>query len=235
MVREELIKKSPLRILEKTTHGGVGKGNIGIIASRKGVGKTACLVHIATDQLFQEKHVIHVSFASNTQHIISWYEEIFTEIATRRNLESAMDVHDKIIRNRVIMNFNQDGIEISQVISSVRSLITDGSFAADIIIVDGYDFSRGKSEDMALFKQAAGELGLEFWFSASMSRENTDFDENGVPSLLSGFINYVAILIHLKAENNLIQLNLVKDHGNPITSDLHLKLDPKVLLITREV
>jgi len=60
MVRKELINRSPLRILERSTHGGVGKGNIGIIAARKGVGKTACLVHIATDQLFQKIGRAHV-------------------------------------------------------------------------------------------------------------------------------------------------------------------------------
>ncbi len=57
MVKSELINRSPLRILEKSIQGGVGKGNIGVIASRKGVGKTACLVHIATDN-FLEKDML---------------------------------------------------------------------------------------------------------------------------------------------------------------------------------
>jgi hypothetical protein len=35
MVKKELITRSPLRILEKSTSGGVGKGNIGIITARK--------------------------------------------------------------------------------------------------------------------------------------------------------------------------------------------------------
>jgi KaiC/GvpD/RAD55 family RecA-like ATPase len=110
MVKEELIKRSPLRLLEKSIHGGVGAGNIGVIAARKGTGKTACLVHIATDQLFQGKHVIHVSFAGRTDHIISWYEDIFGEIAKKRNLENAMEIHDDLIKNRVVMNFNQEGV-----------------------------------------------------------------------------------------------------------------------------
>ena len=46
MIKKELISKSPLRILEKSIHGGVGKGNLGVIAARKGIGKTACLVHM---------------------------------------------------------------------------------------------------------------------------------------------------------------------------------------------
>ena len=120
MVKKELITRSPLRILENSTQGGVGKGNIGVIAARKGVGKTACLVHIATDQLFQEKHVIHVSFANDTNHIVSWYEDIFQEIARRYKLDCTMDVHDDIIKRRVIMNFRQCGIQQEQEQKRVR-------------------------------------------------------------------------------------------------------------------
>ena len=105
MIKTEQNKRSPLRILEKSIHGGVGKGNIAVIAAKRG--KTACLVHIATDQLFEDKHVIHVSFSANTNHIISWYEDIFDEIAKKISLDSARDVHDEIVKNRIIMNFNQ--------------------------------------------------------------------------------------------------------------------------------
>ena len=62
MIKEERNRRSPLRILEKSIHGGLGKGNIGVIAAKKGVGKTACLVHIATDQLFLNKHVIQAYY-----------------------------------------------------------------------------------------------------------------------------------------------------------------------------
>jgi len=81
MVRSELVKQSPLRILDASTNGGVGKGNVGVLAARHGVGKTSALVHIATDKLLQGKHVIHVTFASRTVHIIDYYDEIFTEIS----------------------------------------------------------------------------------------------------------------------------------------------------------
>jgi KaiC/GvpD/RAD55 family RecA-like ATPase len=104
-VKEELIKRSPLRLLEKSISGGLGKGNIGVLASRKGVGKTACLVHIAADQLLQGKHVIHVSYASRVDHIMTWYEDIFKEIAKKPRMKSALEMSEELIRNRVIMNF----------------------------------------------------------------------------------------------------------------------------------
>jgi len=230
MIKTEQLKRSPLRILKKTTHGGVGKGNIGVIAARKGVGKTACLVHIATDQLFEEKHVIHVSFSANPSHIISWYEDIFDEIARKFKVNST-EIHDSIIKNRIIMNFNQDGTKTGQIMNSIKSMIKEGHFDANTIVVDGYDFNKTTKENFKLIKSFAEELGLEIWFSASLKEDESDFDKNNVPQLLADYINDIAILIYMKPKGKFINLQLVKDHDILPVKNMHLNLDPKSLLI----
>ncbi|MCX6558870.1 MAG: AAA family ATPase, partial [Candidatus Aminicenantes bacterium] len=174
MVKEELIKRSPLRVLEQAIHGGLGHGRIGVLASPKGVGKTAFLVYIATDKLLQGRPVIHVSYSSRVDYIINWYEDIFTELAKKRKLESAVDIHDEIVKNRVIMNFKQEGTKTEQVLRSLEAMISFGKFPADAVIVDGYDFTKPATEDLDKFKVFAQKLGLEVWFSASLK-------ENGVP------------------------------------------------------
>ena len=234
MVKSELIKRSPLRILEKSIQDGLGKGNIGVIASRKGVGKTACLVHIATDRLFQDKHVIHVSFSSRTDHIVNWYEDIFREIARKRDLESAVDVHDALIRNRVIMNFNQEGIKAEQILQSLEAMITNGNFAAETIVVDGFDFSKTTVESLQNIKEFAEKLGLEVWFSASLRGDEPLFNEDGSPEELIPFFDVITVLITLQFKGQYVHLDLVKDHHEIGLKDLHLKLDPKTLLIAEE-
>ncbi|MDC7124781.1 MAG: hypothetical protein PQJ46_04395, partial [Spirochaetales bacterium] len=129
MIKEELNKRSPLRLFENSIDGGLGKGNLGVIASRKGVGKTACLVHIAMDKLFRGRQVIHVSFASKTDHISMWYEDIFNEIVKKRELENADEIYEDILKNRVIMNFNQDGLSTENILKSVSAMIEQGNFA----------------------------------------------------------------------------------------------------------
>jgi KaiC/GvpD/RAD55 family RecA-like ATPase len=231
MVKKELIERSPLRLLEKSIHGGVGKGNIGVIAARKGTGKTACLVHIATDQLFQDKHVIHVSFSGRTDHIISWYEDIFSEIAKKRSLEGAMDIHDELIKNRVILNFNQHGVTREQFLRSISALIDDGHFSADVIVVDGYDFSTGEPETLRVLREFAVEHNLAVWFTATTHRDDPQPDENDVPFLLKSFIEDIAVIITLTPEQDHLKLRLVKDHNDYRREDLHLELDSRTLLI----
>jgi predicted ATP-dependent serine protease len=234
MIRKELNTRSPLRILEKSTHGGVGKGNIGVIAARKGIGKTACLVHLATDQLFQEKHVIHVSFSTDTSHIIAWYEDIFEEIAKRYKLDNAMDVHDDITKNRVIMNFRQDGVSADQVNKSISSMIKDGHFSADSVIIDGYDFSKITKDEFASFKKLAEALQIEIWFSVTLPKDGKVLDSKGVPSVLNEVVSGIAIVIILEPMDSFVRFKLVKDHDVVPVENMHLKLDPQILLIAEE-
>ncbi len=232
MVKEELIRRSPLRILEKAIHGGLKDGNIGVLASQKGVGKTACLVHISTDKLFQNKPVIHVSYASRVDYIITWYEDIFKEIAKKRQLESAVEVHDEIIRNRVIMNFKQDAAHTDQVLKTVGAMIECADFAADTIMVDGYDFRKSTMEDLEKFKNFAEKMGLRIWFSASLKGEDPLYDEAGLPNELKKYLSHIDVLITLEYLDEHVHLNLVKDYDNPPPGDLKIKLDPKTLLIS---
>jgi hypothetical protein len=233
MLKEELVKRSPLRLLEKSLHGGLGTGNIGVLAARKGTGKTACLVHIATDQLLQGNHVIHVSFSGRTDYIVTWYEDIFREIAQKRNLEGTMEIHDAIIRNRVIMNFNQQGVTVNQLLRSIRAMIDDGQFHADVVVVDGYDFSKGEPATLQALREFGADHNLRFWFSASIHREDPRNDE-GVPSVLAPFIESIDVLITLTTEKDHVKLRMIRDQGGYRPEDLHLELDNRTLLI-REV
>ena len=233
MVKSELNKRSPLRIFENSINGGVGKGNIGVLTSRKGVGKTACLVHIAMDKLFRGRHVIHVSFASKVDHIAMWYEDIFKEIAKKRELENAPEVHNEIIKNRVIMNFNQDGFETEKILKSLSAMIEQGNFAADAIIIDGYDYRKASKEDIYALKSFAESINLEIWTSVSLQKDSP-YDENGVPIILNDYLSDLAVIVTLQYEGDHVQLKVVKDHDDISPREMELKLDPKTLLIAEK-
>ena len=72
------------------------------------------------------------------------------------------------------------------------------------------------------------------WFSASL-KPKIQIDENTetVP-ILEPFISQITILILLMPKDRSIILKLLKDHDLHPVEDLNLKLDPKILLITKE-
>jgi len=233
MAIDDLVNRSPLRILESSIHGGLGKGNIGVLASRKGVGKTACLVQLGIDKLFQGKPVIHVSYSSRVDHIINWYEDIYRELARRMNFEPAPDTYGDLVKKRVIMNFNQEGTRTDQVLRSLEAMIEHGRFAAETIIVDGFNFPQSSPDNLTRFKEFAGRLRIELWFSASLKGPEPLFNERGIPVELLTCLDLIDVLITLRHWNNRVELRLIKDHGYAAASDLRLSLDPTTLLITK--
>ena len=233
MVKSELVQRSPIRIFEQSIHGGLKAGEIGIIASPNGVGKTSVLVQLALDKLLQGKKVIHVSFTQHTQYVPVWYEDIFAEIINKKNLENAAEVKNDIVKNRVLMNFSQDGVTIGQIIKSLRAMIIDGGFKADSIIIDGFDFGRTDKESISCVKTFAAELGVCIWYSCSVKDEpsSKQYDKENIPLVINDFSGFIDVVIVLFPKSDHVELSISKDRGSAISKSMAMKLDPKTLLI----
>jgi hypothetical protein len=132
------------------------------------------------------------------------------------------------------MNFRQDGVSADQVQRSIRSMIRDGNFNANAIFIDGYDFSKSTVAEFASFGRFAQDAGLEIWFSASVQKYAPVSENSGIPIFLEAYLPAIAILINLEPCGNFMHLRLIKDHEVIPMTDLHLKLDPQILLIAEE-
>jgi hypothetical protein len=235
MVKQELIQRSPVRIFEKSIHGGLGAGEVGIISSQSGIGKTSVLVQIALDKLLQTKKVVHVSFTQHTDYVLAWYEDIFDEFVKKKNLENARDVKNEVIKNRVLMNFNQDGVSGEQILRSLRAMIVEGGFKAESLIIDGFDFTRMSRERISALKTFAGELGISVWYSCTVKGEGAgSYDKRGIPLVIGDFADLVDVVIVLEPKQDHIALSVSKDRDVYNPEHLALKLDPKTLLILGE-
>src|SRR5204862_483551 len=76
MYRKELNERSPLRLFEHSINGGLGRGNIGVVVARHGIGKTAFLVGIALDEAMRGRKALHVSLDKTVDHLREFYDEM---------------------------------------------------------------------------------------------------------------------------------------------------------------
>jgi hypothetical protein len=231
LILSELIQRSPIRIFEQSINGGLKPGEVGIIASPNGVGKTSVLVQLALDKLLQGKKVIHVSFTQHIQYVPVWYEDIFNEFISKKNLENAADIKNDLVKNRVLMNFNQDGVTKEQIIKSLRAMIIEGGFKAEAVIIDGFDFSRTTKESINNVKTFATEMGVSVWYSCSVKDDGPQYDKENIPLVISSFVDIIDVVIMLQPKPDHIELSISKDRDSIISKSMAMKLDPKTLLI----
>ena len=233
MVKDELIRRSPIRLFEQSIHGGLKAGEMGLIASPAGVGKTSVLVQLGLDKLLQGKKIIHVSFTQHAHYVISWYEDIFYQFISKKDLENAEEVKNDLVKNRVLMNFNQDGVSEEQILKSLRAMIVDGGFAAESVIIDGFDFSRTSQQSIAAVKDFAKELGLSIWYSCTVGN-GVRYDKEKIPQAFEGFADLVDVVIVLDPKQDHIELSVSKDRDTSDTKVLAMRLDPRTLLISEK-
>jgi hypothetical protein len=229
MVKEELIQRSPVRIFMNSIHGGLRPGELGLIASPSGIGKTSVLVQIALDKLLQGKKIIHVSFTRHADYILSWYEDIFDEFIRKKNLENELEVKNDIVKNRVLMRFTQEGISVNQILKSLKAMIKEGGFNAETVIVDGFDFSASEEGHAAAAKAFASEMGVSLWYSCNVNGEGPFYDKRNIPLVLGDKANLFDVMIVLDPKADHIELTVSRDRNAFNPEHMAVKLDPKTL------
>jgi hypothetical protein len=228
MDQKFLNARSPLRILEKSLHGGLGRGNLGVVLAGHGVGKTAFLVNLAIDELLRGGHVLHVALDQTVGHVRAFYDTLFDDLASSTHLADLKVAHASADRRRSIRTYPSSGFSASKVREAVKVECEVGGPPA-LLIVQGWKFDATPRDEIADLKALAGELGAEIWLSAHCPGEKVD----GVPPALAKWLDLVGVALALEPANGHVALRALKDHDNPDVSALRLALDPRTLLLIR--
>ena len=228
MYRKYLNARSPLRLLEKGLHGGLGPGNIGIVLAGHGVGKGSVLVGVALDELLRSGNVLHVSLCNTVAHVRAHYDTVFEDLAATTHLEDEQNIHAEVDRRRDIRVYAPNAFTAAKLREAVK-LETEAGQKPSLVIIEGEDFDSAERDDFEDFKALAEELAAEIWLSAQCK------EESGVtvPESIARLDDLVSVIVALEPGEEAVALRALKDHDNPDLSDLHVALDPRTLLLKR--
>jgi hypothetical protein len=226
--RRFLNARSPLRLLEKGLHGGLGRGNLGIVLAGHGVGKTSFLVGVAMDELLRKGRVLHVSAAHSVAHVRAHYDTVFDELASSTHLENDGLIRGELERNRSIRVYPPNSISAARLRDAVK-LERETGGVPSLLVLEGLDlavFSRADVEDL---KALAQELDAEVWLESASSDERVV----KIPPQVAAIENLLAVILALEPGDDAVRLRALKDHDNRDLAALHVALDPRTLLLKR--
>ncbi len=229
MYRKFVNARSPLRLLEKGLHGGLGVGSIGVLVAGHGVGKTPFLVGIALDDLLRGGTVLHVALDQTISHVRAHYDTLYEELANSTRLDDAAATHVEIDRRRSIRAYSPDGFSPSKLRDAVK-VESEAGAKPTLILIDGARLDEMSRDDVLDLRALARELRAEIWLSIATSSEHV----SGIPEALNGFEDVLGVVLALEPANDgTLVLRALKDHDNQDLSTLHVALDSQTLLIVR--
>lgn len=223
MVKQDLINTSPVRFFEEASAGGLKAGQVGIITAKKGLGKTSVLVQFGIDALLQDRHLVHVSFDQKSSNVISWYESVLSEIGKKKNVADMNALSASILRDRTILNFNQETFTLPKVVNTLKAL-KDGGIKVGALIIDGADMDKVSPDDLKSVADFAKAEGLLVWFSGT--NESAVLEETVSPELAE----YFSVVGHLASDGTAVMLTVLKSDGEKAS----VKLDSKTMLMSNK-
>src|SRR5688572_6140351 len=157
MSQKFLTARSPVRLLEKGLHGGLGKGNLGLVLAGHGIGKTSFLVGVALDGLLRGGHVLHVAIDQTVAHTRAHYDTLFDELASNGRLDDAATVHADVDRRRSIRAVTSASFRAAKLREAVK-IEQETAGAPALVILENFAAARGSRDELLDMKALAQEV-----------------------------------------------------------------------------
>jgi hypothetical protein len=220
MEKKDLIEHSPVRLFDTATKAGLKNGEMGLITAKKGLGKTSILVQFGIDSLLNDKGLVHVSFDQQSSNVISWYSSVLAEIAKKKNFSTMNEISEEIVKNRIVLNFNQENFTLPKVVNTVKSL-KEGGTGIDAVVVDGLDFAKVSTADLKAFADFVKSQKLTAWFSGTTEADTLK------DTLPSDKLDLFATVAHLASDGKDLSLTVLKNGEGKV------KIDAKTMLMSK--
>ncbi|MEQ9503308.1 MAG: hypothetical protein RIT81_40990 [Deltaproteobacteria bacterium] len=237
MYRKEVNAQSPLRILERSIHGGLGAGNLGVVMARAGVGKTAFLVQVGLDDIMRERDVLHVALGQSLEHVQSWYDGLFDDLAKDVKLDNREQVRASTSRRRVIQAYADTTVSPKQVEDLVKLYTQHLEHQPKAILIDGYEWSDdvvSQAADIGAFKALARRLGAELWLTAQTHRSTSGDHPTDICPPYDTYKKLIDVAVFLEPHEHHVRVRLLKDHDNPDVQQTHLELEPDTMQLVTD-
>lgn len=229
MLRNDLIVRNPLRLIEKEMGNIPSKGGFGAVLARAGVGKTALLVQLSLNSLLNNKNVLHISLNDPVKKVSLWYEEVFKHIAGQYKSNQINELREILISHRFIMTFNVESFSVPILEERLTDLMEQNVFTPQMIIIDGFPFDSAGRAPLSELKTLAERLSLRIWFTIRTHRHEEP-DSEGIPVQLQNVEDLFNMAIQLQPEGKEIHIRAIqKDQESGAKPSL--VLDPVTMLI----
>jgi len=226
------MQRSPVRVFERATGGGLGRGHFGVVLSRPGVGKTAFLIGLALDALLHGRKVLHISTQESAERLRDFYDQIFQALADQLQLEERSQKLLEVERNRHILVYNRKLFTLEKLEQSVGFLRQAAGFVPSFVIMDGTPrFEQTEPWEVEGVLRLAREWDAEVWTASHTHREGQALDARGVPQAVARYDAALSLIVMLDSYQEHVRVRILKDRDRAEIPAVHLELDPHTLLL----
>lgn len=231
MDMEQPTSANSVELVQKALGTRLGAGELGVMLARAGVGKTACLTHIALEQLLRGVPVLHVCLNEGPEKIKLWYLEFLRNIATSQQGTDLAGLQHRIEPLRFILAYLHQTFSPDKLEQSLRNLKDQAKFNPSMVTLDGMDFDHVTRSTIEALKSLARTNEVAIWMSARTHRHISITNERGIPYPCNEMDDLFEAIVLLEPVSEAIQLKVLKHAHAYLPEYPSVFLNPQTYLL----
>lgn len=174
--------------VDMLTGGGLGAGELGVIAAPSGIGKSWALATIGANAARNGKRVVYYTLELNENYVGLRYDTIFTGIepgSITSHPEKVRNVVEEIPGDIIIKYYPARSANVHTIRAHLEHLINN-KMKPDLILIDYADLMRSVDKADARYQELgaiyeeirgmAGEVGVPVWTASQTQRSSIQDD-----------------------------------------------------------
>jgi len=208
-------------------------GELGVLLARAGVGKTACLTHIAMEHLLSGQTVLHVCVDEIPEKAKVWYHEFLKNIVAAYPDEQRAELQHRIEPLRFILSYLHNTFSPEKLEQSVRDLEERANFRPAMVVLDGLNFDHIARSAIESLHDFAERHCVSLWMSARTHRHITMTNERGIPYPCHEIDDLFGAIILLEPVRDAVQIRVLKNGSGYQPEHPLVFLNPQTYLLHR--
>ncbi len=205
--------RQAMELVKQTLGSPLRPGELGGVMARAGVGKTACLTHIALEHLFESQPVLHVCIDGVADKIKIWYQELMKSLLAASSRDEFALLQRRLEGMRFILAYLHQTFSIPKLEQSLQNLEEQTAFHPALVVLDGLHFDHEPRATITALQEFAHKHGVSLWMSIRTHRHIAISNERGIPYPCHESDDLLHAIISLEPRPNAIQVKVLK-HGD---------------------
>jgi len=231
MDTEQSTNLNTMELIQKALGNPIGTGDLGVLLARAGVGKTACLTHIALEQLLRGFPVLHVCLNEVPEKIKVWYAEFLKNLVASQQRVDFNELQHRIEPLRFILAYLHQTFTPEKLEQSLHNLKEQAKFKPSMVVLDGMNFDQVTRTTIEELRNLALSNEVSIWMSARTHRHISTVNERGIPYPCNEMDDLFAAIILLEPITEAIQLKVLKHVDNFHPEYPALFLNPQTYML----
>ncbi|MEK9767567.1 MAG: DnaB-like helicase C-terminal domain-containing protein [Betaproteobacteria bacterium] len=224
--------------------GGLGPGELGVIAAPSGAGKSWILTALGKAALMQGKTVVHYSYELNQNYQGIRYDTAFTGIEPKKLSDHLDFVKEKIaeVPGHLLIKYFPSRTVNTHTLMAHLDYLKAYDVTPDVIIIDYADLMRATVKSEARYQELgyiyeeirgmAGELQVPIWTASQTQRSSINEDVIEADKIAESYdkVKTADVLLSLSRKvedkiNNTGRIHIVKNRFGPDGITLPARID----------